>query len=69
MKDILVKCSAVESVKTGHFREPDIRVELLDVCIESLVSEIGQDDLLDEMDKHSVAQWLERQGFVVTEGE
>lgn len=67
MKDILVKCGSVEFVKAGFFKEPELQVKLTDVCLKSLIIEVGLTDLLDEIDKCDIAEWLECRGFTVTE--
>lgn len=66
-RDILVKCDAIESVKTGNFKEPELLIDLTGVCIKSLVAEIGVTELLDELDKYDVAIWLQGRGFMVIE--
>lgn len=64
-KDIIVKCDAIESVKAGSFKEPELLIDLTGVCIKSLVAEIGATELLDELDEYDVAIWLQGRGFMV----
>lgn len=67
--DTNIKCSKIEEIKTGSFREPELCISVEDMDLNLFIKEVGEDTILEEIQISDIINFLENRGYTITEDE